>query len=160
MPGNTNLLDVWIYALPAEWDVLEYVPDYENPPIPEDPLSDAARYVYNTNVTGFWKDFGAYRVYNIIGMQAQIEEILSNLTDVHAVYGWVQENGADDFDYEPLPADVLSIMKDHIIYDGNGSIVSQTPPSYSNPNWGHVFYGQEERIFAGGFSKGFNEGFR
>jgi len=52
------------------------------------------------------------------------------------------------------------LHKDHVTYDENGDVVSTTPATIENPNWGHVFLGQSERIFAGGFTNGFSEGFK
>lgn len=154
------LIDAWIYALPAEWDALNYDYPVEAESPPPDPLSNMARYVYDNAVTGWWKDYGAYSVYNVLGSRKEIDEILANLTDVHATYGWLQENGADNWDYPTIQADILAVMKDHVIYNASGTIESQMPASYENPNWGHVFFGQKERIFAGAFTDGFSEGFR
>ena len=152
------LVDAWIYALPSEWDAMAFTPSVESPQA--DTLSEFTRYVYDNAVSGWWNDYGLYRVYNVLADDLALAELVSNLTDVYAVYGWVQANGADSFDYQTVPADILAVMKDHIVYDRNGDVVSQTPADYENPNWGHIFYGQKERIFAGAFNNGFSEGFR
>lgn len=151
------LLDAWIYALPAEWDALYH--DTED--VVGDILTLDARAVYAGAVTGFWKDYGLYRVYNVLAEQDVIEEIVSNLSDVHAVYAWTQGDGGDSLDvYQTLPADLLAVMKNIIVYDKTGTVISDDPPSYTNPNWGHIFFGQKERVFAGAFSDGFNGGFK
>ena len=57
------IIDAWIYAKPAEWNALA---------TGEAPFS----YAHSMAVTGFWKSFGAYEVYNVVGTQQEIQDIL------------------------------------------------------------------------------------
>jgi hypothetical protein len=140
-------LDTWIYALPAEWDALG---------TPEAPFS----YVYSNAITGYWNDFGAYTVYNVVGEEAAIQDILDALSDVAEVYAWGQGTGFDSEAVWPTdPTNILAVMKDHITYDEFGVPTGSTPATEENPNWGHVFFGQSERIFAGTFSAAFSGAF-
>ena len=137
--------DVLIYAKPAEWDAIE------------SPFNHA----YANAQTGYWKDFGIYQVYNVIGTKEQIQQILAELTDVARVYAWTQGSGMDDLDDWPTdPTDLLAVMKDHVTYDENGD-PTYTPATLENPNWQHVFQGQQwtDRVFAGEFSNDFSGDF-
>lgn len=127
------LLDVWIYALPSEWDAL---------------ILDTA--VYTGAVTGYWNSFGAYEVYNTVGEPEEIQGLLDELTDVARVYAWSQGDGVDSLNPWPTdPNDILAVMQD----------IDGTPATFENPNWGHVFFGQTQRVFAGDFSNDFSEAF-
>ena len=141
------MIDAWIYAKLAEWNALA---------TGEAPFS----YAHSMAVTGFWKSFGAYEVYNVVGTQQEIQDILDALTDVAHVYSWGQGTGFDSFDPWPTdPTNVLAVMRDHVTYDENGNVVSTVPASTSNPNWGHFFLGQTGRIFAGEFNTDFSGDF-
>ena len=78
------------------------------------------------------------------------------LSDVPHVFSWTQGDGLDSLEAnQTLPDEVLAVMRDHVTYDENGDVVSTTPATFENPNWGHVFFGQQERIFAGEYSDDF-----
>lgn len=147
--------DVWIYAKPAEWDSLG---------------TDAVPFshAHANAVTGYWKTFtGGYEVYNVLGTLEDVQDILDALTDVAHVYSWTQGDGFDSLDQWPTdPVNVLAVMKDHVVYaidsvDGMAvsSVVETVPATLENPNWGCMYFGQEERIFAGNFSSDFNGDF-
>jgi hypothetical protein len=142
------ILDAWIYCLPAEWDALG---------TEEAPFS----YAWLQGVTGYWLSSGLYEVYNVQAEEADITAIVSALSDVEHVFAWdnagsVSGTGYDNYDAYPTdPAPILAVMKPHITYDENGDEISSTPATFENPNWGHVFFGQGTRIFAGEFSDEF-----
>lgn len=142
------MLDVWIYALPAQWDALG---------TEEAPFS----YAWQNAVTGYWLSSGAYEVYNVQAPQADVDAIVNALTDVQHTFAWVYAasgpTGYDNYDAYPTdPAPILAVMKPHITYDENGNETGSTPATFENPNWGHVFFGQGERIFAGTFDEAFS----
>ena len=139
--------DAWIYAKPAEWDALA---------TEEAPFNS----VHSQAITGFWKSFGAYEVYNVVGSEADIQAIVDALTDVAHVYAWEQGQGVDSLDVWPTdPTDILAVMKDHVTYDENGDVTGTTPATTEAPNWGHFFLGQTGRIFAGAFNTDFSGDF-
>ena len=141
--------DVLIYAKPAEWAALvnEEAPSFNH--------------AYDNAQTGYWKPFGEYEVYNVMGTREQVQAILAALTDVARVYAWGQGTGLDDLDTWPTdPTDLLAVMKDHVTYDEQDTPV-YTPATLANPNWRHVFQGQQwtDRVFAGEFNSDFNGDF-
>ena len=144
-----NLLEAWLYVKPAAWDAIAPVDGADK---------EIWHYAYRNAITGFWKTYtGGFEVYNIPpSSQAQIQAIIDQLSpaDVAHVFAWKQGNGMVSRNVWPPGenrAAVLAVMKD---------LPDETPASYSEPNWGHVFLGQSRRIFSGGFSSGFSEGFR
>lgn len=146
-----SLLDCWIYAKPAEWDSLATGPD-------EAPFSQS----YADAKTGRWKTFaGGYEVYNVLGTESEIQDILDALTDVARVYAWGQGDGYDDASLWPSDiTDIIAVMKDHPdTYAPDGNPLTYTPATMERPNWGHMFAGQEQRLFAGDFNDDFNEDF-
>jgi hypothetical protein len=148
------MLDTWIYATPAAWAALDSGDDGE---------WQVDRYTYQNAITGFWKDFNTnYRVYNIITSEEDLAAFQAVLgANAARIFCWIQGDGSDSLDVnQTIPADVLAVMRDHVEYDEDGQVVSTTPASYDNPNWGHVFFGQATRIFAGAFSSGFSRGFK
>jgi hypothetical protein len=145
-------LDVWIYAIPAEFEAL-------GPATEDDPPFS---YAHSQAKTGHWKTYaGGFEVFNVVGSSTDIQAIVDALpTSPPHVYAWGQGQGTDDLDTWPTdPADVLAVMRDHITYDENGDVISTTPATLENPNWGHIFLGQQERIFAGEFTDDFSEEF-
>lgn len=112
-------------------------------------------------VRGFWKDSGTDEVVNVIDDGSLDQFMIDHASDISARYDWVQGDGLDALDtgYETIPNEVIALMKDHIVYDENGDVVSTTPATFDTPNWGHVFLGQKERIFAGEFSDEFTGDF-
>jgi hypothetical protein len=137
-------IDAWLLAVPAEWDALG---------TPEASFS----YTWSQAITGYWLPSGFTEVYNVVGTEADIQEIIDALTTTPITYSWVQGTGDDNLDVWPTdPAPILALMKPHIIYDINGNPVGSTPATQQNPNWGHVFFGQKERIFAGTFDAAFS----
>lgn len=140
-----SALDVWIYAKPASWDALAPAPEA---------AKQIWHYPYANAVTGYWKTWNVdYDVYNVIGSQQAVQALLDELEalNVDRSFAWTQGDGFDSLDQWPtVRADMLAVMKDH-----EGPVA----PTYANPNWGHVFFGQEQRIFAGDFNGDFNEDF-
>lgn len=149
-----SLKDVWIYALPAEWEALG-ADDGEGGVTP-------FSYAWSQAVTGYWLSSGPYEVYNVQATLDQVDEIVNNLSDVEYVFAWDYGNiGYDSLDAYPTdPAPILAVMKPHITYDENGDVIDTTPATFENPNWGHVFAGQGQRIFAGDFSDEFSAEYR
>lgn len=148
-----SALDCWIYAKPTEWNALITGTGEDVVPF---------SYTHNSAVTGYWNTFtGGYEVYNVTGTEAQVQAILDALTDVANAYAWGQGDGFDSLEAWPTdPANILAVMKDHITYNEDGTVATTTPASLTNPNWGHVFFGQSTRIFAGAFSKAFSGAFK
>lgn len=129
-----SMLDVWIVCTPAQWAAIEAV-------IPE-----SSRYCYENSITGFWRQ----PVFNVLGTEAEIAPIVTALGSPPA-YAWTQGDGLDSLNPWPTdPTAVLALMADHA--DG-------TAPTLDNPNWGHVFLGQSDRVFAGDFSSDFGGDF-
>lgn len=152
-----SLKDVWIYALPAEWEALG-TDDGEGGVTP-------FSYAWSQAVTGYWLSSGPYEVYNVQATLNQVDEIVGALTDVQHVFAWDYAGGygtgLDSYDAYPTdPAPILAVMKPHITYDENGDVIDTTPATFENPNWGHVFAGQGQRIFAGDFSDEFSAEYR
>ncbi len=152
--------DVWIYAIPAEWDAVD--------------ISNSPSWVraYKACVTGFWKTLpDGTTVYNIASSQGRIEALIEALGSV--VKGsdwWEQGTGLDVLDpveHRTDPDRILSYMNDHVTYDENGDELTRVAATLENPNWGHVFAGQksivpntQHRISAGAFDPdAFSEGF-
>lgn len=151
------MLDTWIYCTPAAWAAVAHAGTKQD-------LYPNELWVkpYRQAITGFWKSWDTiYEVYNTLGSADSIQALVTELgLGVARVYAWEQGPGLDSLDnFQTIPADVLAVMKDHVIYDEDGGIVSTTPPTYENPKWGHLFLGQHERIFAGAVSTGFSRGF-
>lgn len=150
------LFDVWIITTASSWDAI--APK-------EDDAEQIWHYTYRSAITGFWKSAGSREVYNVIGSQEQVQDLLTALEaaeagSVSATYAWIQGPALDSLDYWPTdPTEVLALMKDHVIYNEDGSIDTTTPATIENPNWGHIFLGQGERIFAGEFDESFGEEF-
>lgn len=146
--------DVWILAIPAEWEAL--TPDNGNPDFPGEPFS----YAWSIAKTGRWKSSGAFEVYNTLGSEEDIQEIVDALPSTDTVYAWEQGPGLDSLDAWPTdPAPVLALMNDLPVYDEQAEVVGTVPATYEAPNWGHAFFGQSTRIFAGEFSDEFSEEF-
>jgi hypothetical protein len=135
-----SLRDAWIYALPAEWDALG---------TEEAPFS----YAWSQAVTGYWLSSGLYEVYNVQAPQADIDAIVTALSDVEHVFVWEYAGSTGGTGYAdgppiyPVPTPVVGVMKPHITYDENGDPIGSIPATVENPNWGHVFFGQGERSF-------------
>lgn len=126
-------------------------------PTDDTPIPDNVRLLTQA-VRGFWKDSGQYEVVNVIDDGTLDQFMLDHAADIGGRYDWVQGNGLDALDtgYPTVPNEVLALMKDHVEYDENGDVVSTTPATLENPNFGHVFLGQKPRIFAGAFTNGFS----
>jgi hypothetical protein len=155
-----TLFDIWILALPAEWDALG-TDDGDGGIIP-------FNYTWSQAVTGYWLTAaGGFEVYNVQGPIAEVDALVAALpstadTDVYAWdYAASGPTGYDSYDtaYPTDPTPILAVMKPHIVYDENGNEVSSTPATFDTPNWGHSFLGQGERIFAGQFSDEFSTEF-
>ena len=146
------MIDTWIQCLPAVFSAVQS----------QDPAPKLAAQAQ----TGYWGTFtGGFEVYNVVGTSAEVVELTDALEahtegSVNKVFSWVFQNGADNIgENETIPADILSVMKDHKTYDANGNETSSTPPTFTTPNWGHTFFGQLDRIFAGEFNTDFSEDF-
>jgi hypothetical protein len=116
-------------------------------------------YTWSQAITGYWlAAAGGREVYNVQGPIDQVNAIVAALpstadTDVYAWdYAASGPTGYDSYDtaYPTDPAPILAVMKPH----QNGD-----PATFSNPNWGHSFLGQGERIFAGNYSDDFSSEF-
>jgi len=130
-------------------------------PTDDSPIPDNVKLLTQA-IRGFWKDSGSYEVVNVINDGTIDQFMVDHAADIGGRYDWIQGTGNDALDtgYETIPAEVLALMKDHKTYDELGNETSSTPPTLTTPNWGHVFLGQKERIFAGGFTNGFSKGFK
>ena len=137
------MIDAWILAVPSEWDAL-----------------GEFSYTHSQAITGYWLPSGLTEVYNVVGTEAEIQAIIDALTTTPITYSWVQGTGNDNLEVWPTdPLPILALMKDHITYDENGVPTGSTPATQANPNWGHVFFGQSTRIFAGTFSAAYSGAF-
>ncbi len=145
------LKDVWFYAKPAAWSLL-------------DPETDGIdEYNFNTTITDFVDSYpGGYEVYNVLCTAEDRAAIKTALgADCLYSFAWIQGTGVDDIDAAlTIPAEVLAVMPDHVTYDEDGNETSRTPATYANPNWRHVFVDQKQRIFAGEFNEDFSSDYR
>lgn len=150
--------DVWILM---EESALNLLWAQAHPVNKLTPIPASALLLSRGAVRGFWNtilDSGnTYEVVNVVRSDvAEIDSFVQlHAADIFATYGWTQGNGLDNDgtnagDYETVPQGVLDVMRDH-----TGSVA----PTFESPNWGHVFVGQKERIFAGQFSLNFSEAF-
>jgi len=139
------ILEAWILMDQIALDILWAAAHTESPP-------ENLKLITN-GVRGFWNDIATDEVINVIGTSQEINDLVALIgVDVNVVYAWDQGPGYDSLDDFPtVPPGVLALMKDHI--------EPPAPATFSNPNWGHVFLGQSERIFAGQFSDEFTEEF-
>ena len=105
----------------------------------------------NQGIRGYWKEVNGYEVCNVLCNKSDLDAfVAAHAADISVVYGWSQGDGLDSFDAPTVPQGVLDVMQDHP--DGS-------PAIFENPNFGHMFLGQKDRIFAGEFSTDFNEDF-
>lgn len=146
------LQDTMLYVKPAAWEALDVEPW---------PHEGFSQYTYSQAKTGFWKSYpGGYEVYNLLCSESELEAIQTALgADLAHSFTWIQGAGLDSPVAETIPDEVLAVMRDHITYDVDGNQTGSTPATYDNPNWGHVFVDQEQRVFAGEFSTEFTEEF-
>lgn len=151
------IFDTWIIAYPADWEAIN--------PGPEEPAPWAA--VYATAVRGRWKPGpGGREVHNVLGSPVAVSALLARLEaetpgTVSAVYSWTQGRGdSRKAEHPHTPAEIVALMQDHIMLDEGGAETGRIPATEENPNWGHVFFGQERRFFAGPFNAKFNYKFR
>lgn len=141
-------LEAWIYARPTAWAALS--------------LPVAHGYPYKNSVTGQWKTYlGEFEVYNVIGSESEIQALVDALSiDVAEVFAWEQGPGFDSLDAWPTdPEKILAVMRDVETYLPDGTPALPVPATIQTPNWGHVFFGQRPRIFAGDFNGDFNRDF-
>ena len=112
-------------------------------------------------VRGHWADISPNEVLNVLLDAAALTTfVTANTADITAVYSWVQGNGLDNQSAYPTdPTGVLSLMANNELHDVDGNLISSTPATLEDPNWGHVFLGQPTRVFAGEFSNEFSEEF-
>lgn len=137
-------LEAWIIMDKVILDQLWIAAHTGNPP--------SSLILITNGIRGFWRDITPDDVVNVIGTEQEIDDFVAIYgADITDVYSWIQGDGLDNLEtYQTVPPGVLDVMRDH-----PGAIA----PTFSNPNWGHVFLGQEERIFAGQFSDEFTEEF-
>jgi len=150
------MLDTWIYCKPLAWEAID--PGVDEPW----PHVNLSRYNYEAAVTGLWDAYpGGYEVYNALITEQDLAALTALLgSDMAHVFAWVQGPGVDNVGPgETVPAEVLAVMPDHITYDAGGTPTGTTPATYAAPNWRHLFFGQNQRIFAGQFSNHFSEQF-
>lgn len=157
------MLDVEIMAKSDAWDTLDPDPDWAKP-------------VNNAIHGDYFKMFDVdYTVYNTLATKDQLDNIVAALgpTNVASVNTWFFETGFDNIDnysetpevtyenpYITKPDDVVAVMQPHIEHDEDGNVVSSEPATFENPNLGHLFYGQSNRVIAGEFNpEEFSEGF-
>lgn len=148
------IYDFWIFADETEWNALD--PDVDN----------VDRYVYENAIKGFWKDDSSgFTPYNIVATKAQIDQFSTALgANMRLGQIWEQGTGkaarAEEIaTYRTDATEILSVMKNNIVADEGGTIVSNTSATRENPNWGHVFSGQPNKDFAGFFSNSFSKEF-
>jgi hypothetical protein len=124
-----TIYDAWIVCTPSQWDSIKNL------------LSPSAKSCYNDAITGFWKT----SVYNVLGTRDQILEIRETLGSP-PVYAWHQGDAHSDKEIFPVNSDaIIALMVE--------------PASVENPNWGHCFFGQGDRYFAGDFSTEYDGSF-
>lgn len=138
------MIDSWLYVLPAAM-----------------PSASAARAAYGVEniIDGHWQPFQAnYEVFNVLGESDAITALQSSLgADCVRRFDWVQGPGqAARNAHKTIPGDVVVVMNDHVLEEADGTVISTTPASLESPNWGHVFLGQGQRVFAGQFSNQFS----
>jgi len=114
--------------------------------------TDAAKWVQSSNYSFVYQDRAAFEADRFAW-------------DLRREAGFVPElvEGGEVHEREPILSPdmtLLAVMKDHVTYDQDGNPTGSTPATYENPNWGHVRFGQKERIFAGEFSDEFSEDFK
>lgn len=159
------MIDAWIVIRKTLLETLwqQSHPELDSAGFPLTPIPDNALMLASGAVRGFWKDITdsaiVYETVNVIKSADDIEEFnTTHAADILAIYGWSQGSGLDndipENGYPTVPQGVLDVMKDHIIEDE-----PPIPPTFDNPNWGHVFVGQKQRVFAGEFSLEFSEEF-
>ncbi len=165
-----------VTALQALWDAAHpAIDDYGRPltPIP----SDAELLSYSAT-RGYWKNITSgpdtYEVVNVCHTAADIEAFrLAHAVDILAIYSWSQIDRLDSLEsqdadsnvigFPTIPQGVLDLMKDYVVFDGNGNPVGTTPATFDTPNWGHVFANSspgKQRIFAGAFTNAFSGDFK
>jgi len=147
------ILEAWILMDKTLLDSLWAVAKGDDPP--------ASLALLTNGVRDYWKDSGTDEVVNVIGTEEAINDFQTeHAAGIAAIYAWIQGPGLDNLDvYPTVPQGVLDLMLDFITYDGDGNPIGSTPPTFDTPNWGHVFLGQSERIFAGEFTDEFTQEF-
>lgn len=152
----SDVLDTWLYVTPANWAAIA--------PGAEDPVQPWHRVYHQATFIGsdYWKQWqGTHNVYNPGGLRSEIDALETALgAAVARRFDWHQGNGMDEkYTHPTIPADVLAVMKDHQEYDVDGNPLPPVAATYAKPNWGHVFLGQTERIFAGETTDEFSDEF-
>ena len=141
------MLDTWMYIKPAAWEA------YMAPRLVE---GGPASYAEKNVITGYWLPYLTdYQVYNAVFFdRAEIDAIAAAIGPDFLGYDmWTQGSGVGVFEDtigQPLPARVLEVQTPH----GDGTL-----PTYETPNFGHVFLGQTDRVFARSFTNEFSEEF-
>lgn len=157
-------LDSWILIPKTLLDTLW---DQAHPADPAATIPDNVK-LLSRGVRGFWKDSGSDEVVNLLAPKEELDQFMLD-HGLTTRYDWTQGNGLDALDsgYPTVPAEVLALMKDHpgeIISSGelpSDDIVygPPIPATLENPDFGHSFFGQKDRIFAGDFDNDFDEDF-
>jgi len=147
------ILEAWIVMDQAALNVLWAQAHTDNPP---------ENLVLLTNgIRGFWNDITPDEVVNVIGTEQELSDFETLVgADLKSIDGWYQGEGFD-YNINPSwltnPARILSLMPD--IQVGDPPI--PVPPTFSDPNWTHVFLGQppDLKIYAGQYSTEFTTEF-
>ena len=141
------ILEAWIVMDQAALNILWAQAHTDNPP---------ENLVLLTNgIRGFWNGITPDEVVNIIGTEQEIADFETLVgADLKSIDAWYQGEGFD-YNINPSwltdPARILSLMPN----------VGGVPPTFSNPNWSHVFLGQppDLKIYAGQYSTEFTTEF-
>ena len=151
------ILEAWIVIDQTALNALWTVAKGDNPP--------ASLKLLTNGVRGFWNDIAPDEVVNVIGTEQEIADFEALVgADLKSIDPWYQGEGFDyseNINWFTDPSRILSLMPDFIVYDADGDIIGTTPPTFSNPNWTHVFLGQppDLKIFAGQYSTEFTTEF-
>lgn len=160
------ITEAWILmektALDAMWA-------QAHPVDPDTPIPSSARLLRQA-IRGFWKDVQdsgkTYECFNVVATHQECADF-NAANDVLAIYMWDQVERLDDLglttesgtiEFPTDPQGVFDVMRDHVTYDEDGNPTGSTPPSFDNPNWGHVFVNSSpgvQRIFAGEYTTEF-----
>jgi len=148
------ILEAWIVMDQAALNVLWSQAHTDNPP------SNLA--LLTNGIRGFWNDISPDEVINVIGTEQEIADFETLVgADLKSIDAWYQGEGSFDYNINPSwltdPNRILSLMPDFVF--GNPPITA--PPTFADPNWSHVFLGQQSdlKIYAGQYSTEFTTEF-
>ena len=137
------ILEAWVVMDQAVLNALWAAAHADNPP--------ANLKLLTNGVRGFWNDVTPDEVVNVIGTEQEFADFETLVgADLKSIDAWYQGKGFD-YNINPSwltdPARILSLMP--------------PPASFANPNWTHVFLGQQPdlKIYAGQYSTEFTTEF-